>query len=58
MLTGLAYAIGLMAAVVVLGLASGYALGRRRKQPPPPESGSGWTNNAIRRQGETGKGIR
>lgn len=29
-----------------------------RKQTPPPESGTTWSNNAIRKQGKEGKGIR
>ncbi len=57
-LQGMVYTVGLLAAVVGLGVLSGYVLGRRRKRQPPAESGSSWTNNAIRRQGESGKGIR
>ncbi|MBZ0256434.1 hypothetical protein K8I31_10245 [bacterium] len=58
LIQGILFAILLLVAVVGLGVVSGYLLGRRRKRPLPPESGSGWTNNAIRRQGESGKGIR
>ncbi|MBI1390914.1 MAG: hypothetical protein GC154_20990 [bacterium] len=58
LLIALFFIIGLLALVFVLGVLSGWLLGRRRKMPPPPESGSAWTNNAIRRQGESGKGIR
>lgn len=31
---------------------------RRRRRSLPPGNNRGWTNNTIRRQGETGKGIR
>ena len=33
-------------------------LGPKKHLPLPPESGQGWSNNAIRRQGKSGKGIR
>ncbi|MDP8243501.1 MAG: hypothetical protein P9L94_05415 [Candidatus Hinthialibacter antarcticus] len=58
LIQGTMFTILLLGAVIGLGVASGYLLGKRRKRPLPPESGSGWTNNAIRRQGESGKGIR
>ncbi len=31
---------------------------KKPRLPIPPESGSGWTNTAIRRHGDSGKGIR
>lgn len=58
LIEGTLYTILLLLAVVGLGIISGYLLGKRRKRSLPPESGSGWTNNAIRRQGDSGKGIR
>lgn len=31
---------------------------KRRNMPLPDEHGSAWSNNAIRKQGKEGKGIR
>ncbi|MGI6457522.1 MAG: hypothetical protein ACOX5R_18150 [bacterium] len=55
------YALSLLAACLlvaggIFGIISYHK--NNRKLIPPPESGSGWSNNAIRRQGKSGKGIR
>lgn len=49
---------GMCVVVIGLGIGIGYMRARRRHRPLPPGNDRGWTNNTIRRQGESGKGIR